>query len=392
MIEVIVFLKIQLALVFLYGVYKWVFSKGTNLQARRIFLLLALPIAMIHPFVLQPFQADTLLAEVQYLDTVIVDTVEDSARTLDQNISWALAIWTYYVIAAYFLLLFLWRLVKLLYQIFRSPSEQLEHYRLVSISATASPASFFQTVFIPSGLSDATRKVITEHELVHVRQWHSMDVLFYELAKVLCWMNPVIYLLERELKLVHEFIADEQAGKDEPVLYQSTLLAFTLGVEPSILTNNFYQSSTIKQRLMMLQETNSWKSTIIRTVLMLPLVAALFIVNTGVAQSTEETVLQQAEVMPEFPGGQEAMMKYLAGEIKYPAEAKKNKEEGNVFVSFVIDKNGTVRNAEIKRGVSATIDAEALRVVNAMPAWKPAENKGEKVSVQYVLPIAFRLD
>jgi TonB family protein len=286
----------------------------------------------------------------------------------------------------------MWRLLKLMFKILKAPMERHEQYRLVQIAATASPASFFRTVFIPTGLSYETRKVITEHELVHVRQWHSIDVLIYEIAKVLCWINPIIYLLEKELKLVHEFIADEQAGKDAPDLYQQTLVAFTLGIEPSILTNNFYQSSTIKRRLMMLHETNSWKSTIIRTVLMLPFVAGLLVVNTGVAQTAEETVLQQAEVMPEFPGGQEAMMKYLAEQIKYPAEDKKNKVEGNVFVSFVIDKTGVVRNAEIKRGVSATIDAEALRVVSSMPAWRPAENKGEKVSVQYVLPIAFRLN
>jgi TonB family protein len=392
MTEVILFLKIQLALILLYGCYKWIFSHGTNLQVRRMFLLVVLPLSVMHPFLFQPFEADTFLADIQYLDTVVADTVEDSARTLDQNISWALAFWSYYTLAAGLFLLFCWRLLRLLYTIIRSPSERHGHYRFIPIAATASPASFFRTVFIPVGLSDATKKVITDHELIHVRQWHSIDVLVYELAKVLFWINPVIYLLEKELKLVHEFIADEQAGKDAPDFYQQTLLAFTLGIEPSILTNNFYQSSTIKQRLMMLHESNSWKSTIIRTVFMLPFVAALLVVNTGVAQTAEETVLQQAEIMPEFPGGQDAMMKYLAEQIKYPEEARKNKEQGNVFVSFVIDKSGAVRNAEIKRGVSATIDAEAIRVVSNMPAWRPAENKGEKVSVQYVLPIAFRLE
>lgn len=104
-----------------------------------------------------------------------------------------------------------------------------------------------------------------------------------------------------------------------------------------------------------------------------------------------EKVLQQAEVMPEFNGGNDALMKYLIENMQYPEDARKKKEEGKVYISFIVDEKGNVKNAQVKRGVSASLNAEALRVVNSMPAWKPGEQDGKKVKVEYTLPILFAL-
>ena len=88
----------------------------------------------------------------------------------------------------------------------------------------------------------------------------------------------------------------------------------------------------------------------------------------------------------------EYVMNYLLEEIKYPAVAKANKKEGQVFIKFIIDENGIITVPEIVRGVSPEIDAEALRVVTAMPAWNPGMEKEQPVAVQYILPISFRLN
>lgn len=104
-----------------------------------------------------------------------------------------------------------------------------------------------------------------------------------------------------------------------------------------------------------------------------------------------DQVFQVVEVDPEFPGGIEALYKYMVDNVKYPEKAKADKIEGRVFVAFVIEKDGSVTNAKVVRGVSDEIDAEALRVVSAMPKWKPGTQQGNPVRVQYNLPIVFKL-
>ena len=97
------------------------------------------------------------------------------------------------------------------------------------------------------------------------------------------------------------------------------------------------------------------------------------------------------EQMPEFPGGQEALMQFLRQEVKYPKEAFKDGVQGRVVVQFVVEKDGSISEVEVVKKVNEHLDAEAIRVVNAMPKWKPGKQKGENVRVKYTLPISFRL-
>lgn len=97
------------------------------------------------------------------------------------------------------------------------------------------------------------------------------------------------------------------------------------------------------------------------------------------------------EDKPEFPGGEEELLKWIAKTTKYPEIAKENGISGRVFVEFVIDKTGKVTKAQIKKGVDPYLDAEALRVVKSMPDWKPGKQRGKTVPVSYQLPIKFTL-
>ena len=114
--------------------------------------------------------------------------------------------------------------------------------------------------------------------------------------------------------------------------------------------------------------------------------------NIKMVQKSNDSIFQIVEKMPEFPGGAEAMMNYLSGNIKYPEEAKEKGVSGRVFINFVIEKDGSVSNAKVMRSIGGGCDEEALRVVNAMPKWKPGVQKGKPVRVSYMLPINFKLD
>ena len=109
------------------------------------------------------------------------------------------------------------------------------------------------------------------------------------------------------------------------------------------------------------------------------------------SRAAEGEVFMVVEEMPEFPGGMGECMKWLGQNIKYPAEAKEKGVEGRVIVQFVVEKDGTITNTKVVRGVDPDLDAEALRVVNQSPKWKPGMQKGEAVRVKYTLPIMFKL-
>jgi TonB family protein len=109
------------------------------------------------------------------------------------------------------------------------------------------------------------------------------------------------------------------------------------------------------------------------------------------SDAKEKEVFIVVESMPEFPGGKEALMKFIQTNIKYPAEAQKANAQGKVLVSFVVSSAGKVENAKVIRGVHPATDAEALRLVNSMPDWQPARQRGVAVDVAYTLPIEFKL-
>ena len=105
----------------------------------------------------------------------------------------------------------------------------------------------------------------------------------------------------------------------------------------------------------------------------------------------DDSVYNKVEVMAEYPGGFEKMSEFLGKNIVYPEEAKEKNIQGTVLISFVIEKNGKITNAKVVRGIGGGCDEEALRVVNAMPKWKPGKQNGKNVRVQFALPIKFKL-
>ncbi len=106
----------------------------------------------------------------------------------------------------------------------------------------------------------------------------------------------------------------------------------------------------------------------------------------------DDRVWNVVEQMPKFPGGDAGLMSFLKDNIKYPAEAEKAGKQGRVVVTFVVGKDGAVNNAKVVKSVDEKLDAEALRVVNAMPKWQPGKQRGQEVNVMYTIPVTFRLN
>lgn len=126
-------------------------------------------------------------------------------------------------------------------------------------------------------------------------------------------------------------------------------------------------------------------------------IALMFLV-AGFSTQAQEQQKKQGDVymivdqMPEYPGGEAALKKLLVENIKYPDQAKKDGVQGKVYVSFVVDENGSVQDAKVIRGVNSELDAEALRVVKLLEKWTPGKEKGKAVKVQFTVPINFALN
>ena len=158
------------------------------------------------------------------------------------------------------------------------------------------------------------------------------------------------------------------------------------------LTVTSYDADGNQRNNFFITETERRGDTSTYTVEPFTLSGNLFEQLFDLATSYEDTVYQMVEQMPQYTGGEEAMMKYVAENIKYPQAAKDKNISGRVFVSFVIEKDGSVSNVKVVRGIGGGCDEEAARVIKEMPKWKPGMQKGKPVRVNYMMPIFFKLD
>ena len=265
--------------------------------------------------------------------------------------------------------------------------------------------SFFGWIFISSDPHQRERlDDILIHEQTHVRQWHSIDMMAGEIICIACWLNPFAWWLKKEIGINHEFIADEQvmlAGFDKKE-YQYHLI----GVKhPNTAIANLYNNFSVlplKKRITML---NKKRTNNARKVKYLALVAEVIQQPTALATTTvskmeaanplppeKDKIYDTCDIMPEFPGGQSALLQFLAKSIKYPAEAQQQGKQGKVVVTFVIEKDGSITNAKVTQALYPSLDEESLRVVKSMPKWTPGKMKGGKaVRVQYTVPLTYRL-
>ncbi len=285
---------------------------------------------------------------------------------------------------------------------------------LVLLDDDTAPYSFFNQIVVGRrGLSDNELRCILAHESLHVSRYHTADIIC---ARLLCcgaWFNPFAWLMLRELRAVQEFQADAASiGSCGREGYLHLLYRQATGTGYGHITNNFL-SINIKKRIVMMNKTKSrfgaWKALAALPVAALLVMAGCQPANGEAVEQEEipfeatnvdesapldantDEVFKVVEVDPEFPGGVEALYKYLAENIKYPEKAKNNKVEGRVYITFVIEKDGTVNDAKVLRSVNEELNAEALRVINAMPKWKPGMQQGVPVRVQYNIPIYFKL-
>jgi len=398
----------------LFSVY-WLFlRKDTFFHVNRIYLLSSVVLSLFIPLLDINFNLSGSESPVMImLDPVLISS-ERIERVTAEHISWFEIAGVIYLTGVFiFSIRFMVQLIQLFIIIRRNKITRHEGANIVFVDRGYSPFSFFNLIFIRKEyyVDDKLTPVLA-HENIHIRQYHTLDLILVEIAIILQWFNPFAWFIGQSLKSIHEFLADEGVLKKGFLKneYQTLILNEAMGLQVNNLTNNF-NVSLIKNRIKMMTKTRSSSWTLIKVMVALPaFFAVLFFFTAGAvsnlsaqdkqqqkvkqAQETkaENPVFQVVEVMPEYPGGQQALYTYIATNIKYPAEAKTNNIKGTVYITYIIEKDGSVSNVEIKKGIGGGCDEESARVIKGMPKWSPGLQEGKPVRVQFTLPIKFNLD
>jgi TonB family protein len=318
---------------------------------------------------------------------------------------------------AIFLLKMVGSYIRVIYIIATAKNLAIDSYQIKVTRAAISPFAFFGWIVFPEKLiehRDLTKMLI--HERVHSRHWHSLDMLLGEIFTVFQWFNPASWMLKRLIVENHEYTADRAVvdlGIDT-YEYQASLVNATVGRE--VVPVNHFSLILIKKRITMMNKKSSsaWlkvKSLLVPVAFIGVLMLSSFTVVQSPQSKKEQTpkpqssvkktikeenpVYNEVEVMPTFKHngriGSEAMMEFLVKNISYPKEAQDKNIQGTVYVSFIVEKDGSISNAKVIRGVHKLLDKEALRVVNLMPKWIPGKQNGKTARVAFTMPVKFAL-
>ena len=394
-------------------VYFLFLRRETFFNVNRWFLLVSVGFSALLPLLHIPLYAPqpTLLPEVTvtpYVNLLTTITIYGAGFTQEAEkffLSYSLLGYIYLIGVAFFAIKLLIQLFQIIRLIVRNEVATEGKLKIVVLNREISPFSFLYYIFVSNNLQNTQGwEKMLEHERQHIRQGHTFDVLLLEIIAVVQWFNPFFWMFRRALRENHEFLADQAviSHGTAPSWYKQILINQYVG-DQIVIANNF-NYSLIKIRIKMMSKIKSKRiasgKILIGVLLAISLIAVFACeqdkqekqnTNQLKSASTREDVFVVVEDAPEYPGGVLELRKFLAQNVKYPAEALKNSTQGKVYVTFVVNKDGSVSDAKIARGVDPLLDAEAVRVVNTLPKWKPGRQSGRDVAVQFTVPINFAL-
>jgi len=432
-------IEVSICWLLFYGIYMLLLSKETFFNINRWYLLSTLGLGLAIPMFTVDFTSlfytdatsgVVYLAEgYSELEYVITDSVEKAQEVEYSWLTFVKAIYFLGILAAIAKFLYGFRQIYSLYQ--TGTVIQKGKYKLVVTETPHLPFSFFNYLFWHknTALEDTDSGKIITHELAHINQWHSLDVLFLETLGILLWFSPPIYWYKKSLRAVHEFLADAYVLRDTKKKQYGHLLIRQVqsGMQIS-LANNFIHSQ-LKQRINMMTRNQSRRKELMRYLPALPLLLLMVLVfsNKNVQHNFKETTVKASlafeqlspnllttlveteddrylndgritltDTPPIFPGGEKEMLHFIYRNILYPAQARAEGIYGEAKMQFVVEKDGSITNLQAFGNIGGGIQEEILRIgrlIKGFPTkWTPATKDGKPISVTYELPIEFRLE
>ncbi len=419
--------------------YYFVIRPGRRFHLMRAVLVLAMLLPLLFPLLPQP--AVKQGEEVIPLYVIALPEVTPEITVNVEKSSWSASDWLslgYFLTASLLsagLLLSVASVVRRL----RKADFSITPYGKVYIDNKAiSPFSFFKWVFFPKNtLRRDDADLLLRHEFSHVAHKHSIDRLLSAGFRAFFWFSPFAHLNYKWLSEVHEYQADADAinASSDRISYTRLMAEWSGIYTENQIAHPF--SAHLKKRFIMLNHFKPGKLNFAAIVAGLMLVTSAVVLtsmiqpenhlkgnlldnsltvsadsevtaNASSANTEGETILLADEtsfpadlnsfsngdtnlIPAEYPGGEEARIRFFTSTIRYPAEARTRNIQGTVYFSFTIDAEGKVGSLKIVRGIGGGCDEEVLRVAALMPDWKPATRNGKAVASSMVLPVKFTL-
>ena len=450
MIEFLIYdLKVAVLLAVFYMFYRLMLARETFHHVNRIVLLLTAVASFVLPLCVITIHETVVVQRAAHVavGSFQVDAIgEESAMPL-----WQIVLPVLFIIGMVTTLV---RILLSLFRIIRIIRHSELHPQTdgttICVTGNASLAPFSWMHYIVMNRSDYEigDAAILAHERGHIRFHHSWDLLLVDTLTALQWFNPAMWMLRSDLRAVHEYEADAAVLSQgiNARQYQYLLITKAVGFGGYSLANGI-NHSTLKNRINMMLHTKSNRRSLLKLLALLPIVGIALAVNaekvvdvrydepqkqkkegvaygtwTPQAETNSETrdtvkiklsydtipgeaytavgtfepvqgdVFDVVEEMPQYPGGPQALFKFLSENVHYPAEAEKAGIQGRVIATFVVEKDGSISQPTVVKSVDPLLDAEAVRVISAMPNWKPGKQNGKVVRVKYTVPLSFNLD
>ncbi len=415
---------------------KFVLNNDQSFNFRRTFLLFSLIFVPILPFL--SFPSISAISTFYYPEVLIVPgtLINENVNGLtleNQFFSISNILLAIYLIGVLIsMLFFLTGLYKIISSIRRSQKEVLLGYTLIKDSSSQDPYSFFRYINLGKFNPDTSeeKQTILGHELVHVRQWHSVDTIIASLLTIVFWFLPPIHFLKYRLQLIHEYIADEEASKMTSVKSYCQLLLKQTQRESRLHIANTFYFKPLKNRIMMMLNKNQIKNSITKKFLIIPFLAiCLTTILISQSSNIEIPAAPQApkqpaaaasptppamlappspsappapstqpsppapptppapvaqneiEEMPRFYSkecekmsnteqrnvcAQTKLIQFIYKSLKYPANARVNNIEGTVIVQFMVEKDGSISEIEVLKSPDEELAEAALEPINLM--------------------------
>ncbi|MFA0960663.1 TonB family protein [Roseivirga sp. BDSF3-8] len=396
--------------------YRLVLAGEKSFSFNRFYLLGSLLLMFLLPLL----HINTQAGGVGDLSTIYLPEVEmnggKNVSTNEATIHWGLwVLWSYLAISAILFIRLVSNLTNIMQRVRKAESSTEDGYRLVHVREDVPVSTFFHYIFWPQHMSLSTEEqsMVLKHEITHVKQWHTLDLLLVNTLASLFWILPVWKQYRKAFEETHEYLADREVLRNTtPQSYGSLIAKYTLKQSGLTLTHSFANQS-LKRITMMKNTLNSIKP--MKLLMAFPLAAVMFWTvsceesDVIEEEQTEQPVLKEhttieseagelpddvltivdEQPMPE--GGFPAIAQHIQETLKYPGEAEKLGIEGRVYVQFIVNTDGSISNVKAIKGIGHGCDAEAIRVVSEMPHWNPGIKDGETVKVRMVLPIVYKL-
>jgi TonB family protein len=412
-------LQANLILMLLFGYYFLVLRRENSFRFNRFFLLAVWPLSLLLPAVKLPQwsslavpTADDFLFLLAQNDLTWA-TSETTAVAIEKpTVMWPIVLLALIVLGSVFIII---QLAKRLFFIEQLPkrhgyrTERKSDHTLVYTAGELPIFSFFERIFWheQTHLDKQQNEAILSHELVHVKQKHSWDVVISEAFLCIFWYNPLAWLLKRAIADNHEYLADQASASQLADEGYRALLAGQFAQQYNLSLGNFFYKSTLINRIMMLskqKQTAKWKLAMAA-----PFLVVLVIgfgretsltgfksddldANVEVSKDTDEVFsIVEEQAVPK--NGIESFYEYVAKELgdKYPKDAQRMGIEGTVYVQFIIEKDGSLSDVQVVRGIGGGCDEMAVEVISNSEKWIPGRQAGLDVRSRRIIPIKFVL-